>query len=281
MNNIYKKAAEAIKKADALIITAGAGMGVDSGLPDFRGNKGFWKEYPAISHLGISFAEMANPRWFEENPKLAWAFYGHRYNLYKKTHPHKGFDILRELGKNKENGYFVYTSNVDGHFQKAGFTENCIEEVHGSINHLQCSVPCSSEIYEANELKISIDNKKFEALEPLPLCPKCNAIARPNILMFGDWSWLSHRSGEQSERFSDWLINLKHKNKKPVIIEAGAGKAVPTVRMKSERLAAEFETILIRINPRDYHIPHYIQGFEIQDSAMSGIFKIYDNIQKI
>ena len=31
------RAAELLAEADALIITAGAGMSVDSGLPDFRG----------------------------------------------------------------------------------------------------------------------------------------------------------------------------------------------------------------------------------------------------
>jgi len=29
---------------------------------------------------------------------------------------------------------------------------------------------------------------KFEAIN-LPLCEKCSEVARPNILMFGDWSW--------------------------------------------------------------------------------------------
>ncbi len=274
MTDIYKKAAEIIQNAEALIITAGAGMGVDSGLPDFRGNKGFWNEYPAISHLGISFAEMANPQWFEKNPKLAWAFYGHRYNLYKNTNPHKGFQILLKWGEQKTYGYFVYTSNVDGHFQKAGFDDYKIEEVHGSINHLQCTVPCHSEIYESNDLKINIDNNKFEAKEPLPKCSKCGSVARPNILMFGDWNWLSHRSDDQGNRFDKYLHELKHNNIKPVIIEHGAGKAVPTVRIKSERIASEFESTLIRINPRDYHIPSYINGIEINTGALEGIFNI-------
>ena len=35
-----KKAADTIKKASALIVIAGTGMGVDSGLPDFRGPQG-------------------------------------------------------------------------------------------------------------------------------------------------------------------------------------------------------------------------------------------------
>ena len=38
-----ERAAQIIKSAEALLVAAGAGMGVDSGLPDFRGNEGFWK----------------------------------------------------------------------------------------------------------------------------------------------------------------------------------------------------------------------------------------------
>ncbi len=78
MQDILEKAKELICQADALLITAGAGMGVDSGLPDFRGITGFWRAYPAIKNLGLHFEEMANPKWFEEDPSLAWAFYGHR-----------------------------------------------------------------------------------------------------------------------------------------------------------------------------------------------------------
>lgn len=37
------RAASAIRQADGLLITGGAVMGVDSGLPDFRGNEGFWR----------------------------------------------------------------------------------------------------------------------------------------------------------------------------------------------------------------------------------------------
>jgi len=57
-------AAKAIKATDALLVTAGAGMGVDSGLPDFRGTKVFWRAYPIIAKLGLSFEEMTKPGWF-------------------------------------------------------------------------------------------------------------------------------------------------------------------------------------------------------------------------
>ena len=102
-----QKAKKYIEDAPAILITAGAGMGVDSGLPDFRGNEGFWRAYPAIKELGIGFEDMANPEWFEKDPQLAWAFYGHRLNLYKDTTPHNGFDILLNLVQNKLNNYFI------------------------------------------------------------------------------------------------------------------------------------------------------------------------------
>ena len=41
--------AEWIGQARSLVIATGAGMGIDSGLPDFRGNNGFWRAYPALA----------------------------------------------------------------------------------------------------------------------------------------------------------------------------------------------------------------------------------------
>ena len=74
-------AASLIANADALIIAAGAGMGVDSGLPDFRGNEGFWKAYPALGKAEIDFTSIASPNAFASAPQLAWGFYGHRLSL--------------------------------------------------------------------------------------------------------------------------------------------------------------------------------------------------------
>src|SRR5437867_3702542 len=116
------RAAHAIGSANALLIGAGAGMGVDSGLPDFRGDEGFWKAYPPFR--GRSFASVSNPRWFRDDPAQAWGFFGHRLNLYRDTAPHAGFQILRRWAESRPAGYFVFTSNVDGHFTRAGFDES-------------------------------------------------------------------------------------------------------------------------------------------------------------
>ena len=262
-----------IEEADAVLITAGAGMGVDSGLPDFRGNEGFWKAYPIIKDLDIEFQEMANPKWFATNPPLAWAFYGHRLNLYRETIPHNGFKILLDLVERKNNNYFIFTSNVDGQFQKAGFSKDKIVEVHGSIHHFQCSQNCKKEIWEANKENIDIDMNKFEAIN-IPICKNCGDIARPNILMFGDWSWDGERSDKQEDRFYEWFNQLKKDNKKIAIIEIGAGTTIPTIRSNGERLAKKNKKIkLIRINPIDFNLNKHI-GWSIPYTALKGLQKL-------
>jgi NAD-dependent SIR2 family protein deacetylase len=273
LDEILEKASRVIQAADALLISAGAGVGVDSGLPDFRGNKGFWKAYPPIAKLGISFVEMANPSWFDSDPKLAWAFYGHRLNLYRKTTPHEGFQQLLNLAKSKTDGYFVFTSNVDGHFQKAGFDSDKIEECHGSIHHFQCKAPCYREIWDAAEITVMVDEENFQARDPLPLCENCGRIARPNILMFGDWTWIPDRTNQQASSLAAWLKKIHKNQKRLAIIEVGAGEAVATVRYHSENIAEMHNATLIRINPRDYDVP--AGHVAVPSNAKMAIDKIY------
>jgi NAD-dependent SIR2 family protein deacetylase len=237
------KAVALIRAADGLLITAGAGMGVDSGLPDFRSNNGFWKTYPALARSGIQFESVASPSTFVRDTSLAWGFYGHRLNLYRKTIPHDGFRLLQEIGATLEHGSFVFTSNVDGHFHKAGFPAERITEIHGSIHHLQClQEECSTAIWSADDYEPEVDDEACRLLNETPTCRYCGGLARPNILMFGDWSWRQVRARHQQKLLDSWLRDVT----RPVVIEIGAGTDIPTIRMFSDR----FEH-LIRINPRE------------------------------
>jgi len=243
--NIINKAAEAISSADCLLIIAGAGMGVDSGLPDFRGNKGFWKVHPHFKKEGLSFQDLASPHWFFNDPKRAWGFYGHRHQLYKNTVPHDGFHILKKWCLSKATESFVYTSNVDGHFQKAGFSEQMVYECHGSINYFQCCLDCVNNIWHCPDVQFTINEALLLAEGKLPSCIHCGGIARPNILMFGDSYWISTRSGQQAQRFKQWKNSIKDKT--VTIIELGAGVSGCSARWESQQTTGT----LIRINPTD------------------------------
>lgn len=240
-----------LNSSKSILIAAGAGIGVDSGLPDFRGQDGFWKAYPPLAKLGLKFEEMANPRWFYDDPHLAWGFYGHRFGSYKSTIPHAGFSILKKWGLSKES-FFVFTSNVDGQFQSAGFPEENIFECHGSIHFLQCLANCGQNTWPfPHNFTFNVDENTFLAEEPLPLCHACGSIARPNILMFSDHYWESSRADKQRERFKNWVHH--NQDETLVVVEIGAGMAVPTVRMTCENLIQNWnnDVRFIRINPRE------------------------------
>ncbi len=192
-------------------------------------------------------------------PELAWGFYGHRLNLYRNVRPHEGFQILSRWTESKSHGLFIFTSNVDGHFQKAGVSESRIVEGHGSIHFLQCLEGCSRDIWPVDGLELIVDDETCNLLSPLPRCPHCGRIARPNILMFNDYGWIEDRSERQLARLNEWVGSAS----KLAIVELGAGKAIPTVRRFGER----FGRRVVRINPQEFAIASHL-GIGISGGAL-------------
>ena len=264
-----ERAAALIAAADALVIAAGAGMGVDSGLPDFRGNAGFWKAYPALAQNGTAFIDIASPAAFFADPRRAWGFYGHRLALYRDTRPHPGYRLLKRWGDTKRHGCFVFTSNVDGHFQLAGFDPLRIDECHGTIHRLQCLLPCSRLSWPAGGFQPRVDEVRCILDGPVPACPHCGAIARPNVLMFDDVGWVGERRELQAARCRDWLEGVR----RPVVIEIGAGQDIPTVRHFAHRVVLRHGGALVRINPRAPHIGK-LPGVGIAGGALAALAAI-------
>ena len=269
MTNNYQQAVQTIQEADAIIILAGAGMGVDSGLPDFRGKEGFWKAYPMLKNHRLHFADIANPEAFLLTPTLAWGFYGHRLNLYRNTVPHDGFAMLKAIAESKPDGYFVYTSNVDGQFQKAGFAEDRIVECHGSIHHLQHLEPDAwEEPIPADNYDIEVDmDNLLASYESMPTATNGDLL-RPNILMFNDWYWLDSRTSAQQQRFNDWLGGIQ--GKQVAVLEIGAGDTIATIRYQARKLRERYAQTLIQINPN----PDKYADVVIKAGALSALSQI-------
>jgi NAD-dependent SIR2 family protein deacetylase len=228
------RAARWIADADALIIAAGAGMSVDSGLPDFRGSHGIWTTLLPAGMRERDVGAFTQARCFADNPREAWRFFGRALDVCRETPPHAGYTLLQDWAATKPHGAFVYTSNVDGQFQAAGFDEARILECHGSIHHFQCAQPCSPDTW--------IAPRAIVPARP-PRCPHCGGPARPNFLMFSDPSWAVARTNSQRLRMEVW----RGAPTTPVVIEIGAGLALPAVR----RFAESLRLPLVRINLHD------------------------------
>lgn len=239
------RAADLIASATAIFIGAGAGMGVDSGLPDFRGKEGFWNAYPPYRTLGLTFSQLATPRLFDSDPRVAWGFYAHRLALYSAQTPHAGFGILLQWTRRMKSGHFVYTTNVDGQFQKAGFSDRNILEAHGSVHVLQCTKACGYGRYRS-PVSLTVD-ASMEAVGDLPICPNCGSMARPNVLMFDDTAFNEGSALEQFQNFQKWLDQLKDENLAVLQIGVGSGSAL--VRTQASMLSEFFKQPVICINP--------------------------------
>ena len=108
---------------------------------------------------------------------------------------------------------------------------------------MQCSRSCTEHIWEADRFVPEINEEHCLLKSALPKCIFCREVARPNILMFNDFNWLANRKYEQQMRFRNWRSHVSN----PVVIEIGAGTAIPSVRMFGQGQGVP----LIRINPRE------------------------------
>ncbi|CAN0624491.1 Silent information regulator protein Sir2 [Burkholderia multivorans] len=238
-----RHAARLVQGADALIIAAGAGMSVDSGLPDFRGSNGLWSTLLPEGMRERDIGALTQGGCFTNDPVSAWRFYGRAIDVCGHATPHAGYETLLRWGQRMKHGAFVYTSNVDGHFQKAGFAESRVIECHGTMHFLQCATPCSADIWPANGREASLGDAPDMTRTELPRCIHCGGLARPNFLLFSDPGWLAARTHAQWQRFDAW----RRAAERPVIVEIGAGLAVPSVRLFAESLRSP----LVRINLHD------------------------------
>ncbi|HRI13089.1 MAG TPA: NAD-dependent deacetylase, partial [Verrucomicrobiota bacterium] len=99
------------------------------------------------------------------------------------------------------------------------------------------------------------DEETFRAADPLPTCPFCGELARPNVLMLGDARWIPDRMDRQHEAMNRWLESVRTAGARFAILEFGAGTAIPSVRALSEATAEYLDATLTRINPRESEVP--------------------------
>lgn len=249
-----EKAARAIREASALVIATGAGMGVDSGLPDFRGNDGLWTARDDKADFGLEMIRLMSPHGLVADSARAWGFYAELMALCERARPHAGFMALRGLCRRMAEGHFVFTSNIDRHFQSACFDPDRIVECHGTMHLLQCTAACGVGLFRPR-VRVEVDPATHCAKRPLPACPSCGAMARPNILMFADGRWDRSATDQQHRRLEAWLDTVTRNKARLVVVECGAGTSISTVRTFSERTVAEGKGLLVRINVSEAQVP--------------------------
>jgi NAD-dependent protein deacetylase/lipoamidase len=141
------------------VVLTGAGISTESGIPDFRSPTGIWTKYDPMEYATIDA--------FRRDPEKVWEFYALRLEALTRAEPNTGHLALAELER-RGLVQAVVTQNIDGLHQRAGSQE--VLEVHGSIRTAEC-LACGE--------RGLLD-------QAAPRCPRCNAIMKPGVVMFGE-----------------------------------------------------------------------------------------------
>jgi len=159
-----KKAAVDILNSQKTISLTGAGISVESGIPDFRSQGGLWSKYDPEEYAHINA--------FRENPEKVWLMLREMMELILGAHPNPAHIALAEL---EHMGCLksIITQNVDGLHQRAGSKD--VIEFHGSNQRLVC-LECGNRCEAAS---FSLDNTPLK-------CPKCGSILKPDVVFFGE-----------------------------------------------------------------------------------------------
>ena len=151
----------ALNTAKSVVVSTGAGVSAESGVPTFRGEDGLWKKFRA--------EELATFDAFNANPELVWEWYQHRREIINKIKPNPGHYAIAEMARLFDDFQLV-TQNIDGLHKLAGSDD--IVELHGNIKRNKC-LDCGEMNYD----------EEFEQFPPL--C-KCGGRLRPDVVWFGE-----------------------------------------------------------------------------------------------
>jgi NAD-dependent deacetylase len=163
MKETIAKAVSLIKKSNKITVLTGAGISVESGIPDFRSPGGLWEKFDPFEYAHISS--------FKKDPYKVWEMLMEMGKILNKAEPnfaHKALKILEDKGKDVK----IITQNIDGLHTKAG--SSVVYEYHGTWNSMTC-LKCGK--------KEPTSNFKMDTI---PICPTCNFPYKPDVVFFGE-----------------------------------------------------------------------------------------------
>lgn len=184
-----RHAAEVLANATRVLISTGAGMSADSGVPTYRDEDGLWRDFEPFTSKGLIPADIAQVDTYRRDPHQAWAFHEYVRRIMARNAPHDGYSVItRWLDEVWPESSFLLTSNVDGYHRRAGVEDHRMWERYGNIWELMCVTPCCDEWWSDTRAPLAeIDPDTMRATD-IPRCPFCGGAARPRThLAHGDF----------------------------------------------------------------------------------------------
>ena len=192
---MIEKLQELIDKSDNIVFFGGAGVSTESGIKDFRGKNGLYKDN---NYHGLPPEYMLSHTCLELEPELFFKYYRENMNasFAKPNVTHKYLKKLEDKGKLKA----IVTQNIDGLHQLAG-SKNVLE-VHGTTKKNYCN-KCNKE-YDSDYIFNSKGIHKCD----------CGGIIRPRVTLY------------EESLPNDFIKAIEYISKADLLIVAGTSLTV-------------------------------------------------------
>ncbi len=224
-----KEAADIIKNANTITVLTGAGISVESGIPDFRSAGGLWSKYDPFEYAHIDS--------FRRNPYKVWEMLKEMNQILQDKKPNRAHLALKEL-EDMGKKVIIITQNIDKLHTLAG--SSIVYEYHGVWDKLIC-VKCGAQ-----------DHIENYNLDEIPHCEKCNFPYKPDVVFFGEPidPLVMRKSNEAAENCDVFMVigtsaqvypaaflpNLAYRNGIPII----------EVNLESTPLTSSLNTIFLQ-----------------------------------
>jgi NAD-dependent deacetylase len=170
MNSNFVKVGRLLKNAARVLFITGAGVSAESQIPTFRGATAAFAD--GRTEDGVPFEDVLSMETFRKNPALSWKYLALLELSIRGKVPNPAHQVMAAL-QTPECGIYIATQNIDELHQRAGSRN--VFELHGNLRRIICT-QCS----------YGIHLETYEPLAKVPHCPQCNALLRPDVVLYGE-----------------------------------------------------------------------------------------------
>jgi len=160
-----------LRPARRLLFITGAGLSADSGLPTYRGRDGVYCGGLTTPH-GLTIEQALSGPMLAARPEITWHYLRELERFARGGVPNRGHRVIAEM-ESYFDAVWTVTQNVDGLHLRAGSRQ--VLDVHGDLHDLLCT-QC--------DYKVTVPDYADLALPPL--CPRCQGVLRPTVVLFGE-----------------------------------------------------------------------------------------------
>lgn len=170
LSDVIDRVVDVLRQCDSLLFITGAGISADSGLPTYRGIGGLYNVND--TEEGLPIEELLSGETMRARPELTWKYLGQIEQAARGARCNRAHEVIAEM-EARFPRVWTLTQNVDGFHRQAG-SRNVIE-IHGNLHHLECM---------ACDYRVMVDD--YSVLSMPPRCPQCQAMLRPDVVLFGE-----------------------------------------------------------------------------------------------